>query len=66
MKISRRTELPSPAFTVAQARIGEDLKMMFDALTAGPMPDRLVHLAQALEEALKRGELNPDPSPRLN
>jgi hypothetical protein len=30
---------------------------MFDGLTAGPMPDRLLQLADALEEAFQRGEL---------
>lgn len=38
-------------------RLGQDLKTMFDNLTAGPMPDRLLQLADALEEAFQRGDL---------
>ena len=38
-------------------RLGEELKTMFDNLTTGPMPDRLVQLADALEEAFQKGEL---------
>jgi hypothetical protein len=37
--------------------LGCELKHMFDALTAGPLPDRMVQLADALEEAFQRGEL---------
>lgn len=40
-----------------QERIGAELKSMFETLTAGPMPDRLLQLADALEEAFQRGEL---------
>lgn len=40
-----------------KARLGCELKTMFDSLTAGPMPDRLTQLADALEEAFHRGEL---------
>jgi len=41
--------------------LGRDLKWMFDSLTAGPMPDRLIELADALEEAFERGELFEPP-----
>lgn len=41
----------------SQAQLGCELKTMFDSLTAGPLPDRLVQLADALEEAFRRGEL---------
>jgi hypothetical protein len=41
----------------AQERLGCELKSMFDNLTAGPLPDRLVQLADALDEAFRRGEL---------
>jgi hypothetical protein len=41
----------------AQAQLGCELKTMFDSLTAGPLPDRLVQLADALDEAFRRGEL---------
>ena len=37
--------------------IGDQLKGMFDRLTSGPMPKRLIDLADALEEAFQRGEL---------
>ncbi|OYX32141.1 MAG: hypothetical protein B7Y99_09020 [Caulobacterales bacterium 32-69-10] len=51
---SRWSVDPAPA---AQAQLGCELKTMFDSLTAGPLPDRLVQLADALEEAFRRGEL---------
>jgi hypothetical protein len=41
-----------------QAQLGCELKSMFGSLTAGPLPDRLVELADALEEAFRRGELS--------
>jgi hypothetical protein len=40
-----------------QERIGVELKTLFETLTSGPMPDRLLQLADALEEAFQRGEL---------
>jgi hypothetical protein len=40
-----------------QERLGAELKTLFETLTAGPMPDRLLQLADALEEAFQRGEL---------
>lgn len=63
--MKHRRELHHPAFGSANARLGEDLKVMFDTLTAGPMPDRLVHLAMALEDALERGDIRTE-GPRLN
>lgn len=45
-----------------QTRLGCELKTMFDSLTAGPLPDRLVQLADALDEAFRRGELFAPPS----
>jgi hypothetical protein len=48
--------------TPAPDQIGDELKVMFGALTAGPMPDRMVQLADALEEAFRRGDLfDADP-----
>ena len=46
-------------------RLGDELKQMFGDLTAGPLPDRMVQLADALEEAFRRGELF-DSSPRAS
>ena len=40
-----------------QERMGAELKTLFEALTAGPMPDRLLQLADALEEAFQKGDL---------
>jgi hypothetical protein len=37
--------------------LGDELKTMFDSLTNGPLPDRLLQLADALEEAFNRGDL---------
>ena len=39
------------------AVIGGRLKMVFEQATVGPMPDRLMELADALEAAFQRGEL---------
>lgn len=50
-----------------QDRLGCELKAMFDGLTAGPLPDRLLLLADALDDAFRRGELfesAPSPPPR--
>lgn len=49
----------------AELRHGQDLKSMFDNLTAGPMPDCLLQLAYALEEAFQRGDLF-DPKAKLD
>jgi hypothetical protein len=49
---------PATAGDPVQERLGCELKTMFDNLTAGPLPDRLVQLADALEEAFRRGELS--------
>jgi hypothetical protein len=63
---------PSPArdwSTMAlppQQRLGHELKCMFDTLTAGPLPDRLIQLADALEEAFQRGDLFDDQRVDLN
>ena len=40
-----------------QERLGYELKTMFNTLTAGPLPDRLLQLADALEEAYQQGQL---------
>ena len=37
--------------------LGDQLKGLFDQLSEGPMPSRLVDLADALEAAFQRGEL---------
>ncbi len=37
--------------------LGVQLKGMFDQLSEGPMPSRLVDLADALEAAFQRGDL---------
>jgi len=39
--------------------VGDQLKVVFGELAREPMPDRLRELAQALEDALQRGELGP-------
>ncbi len=41
----------------AQPELGDRLKVMFGELSAGPMPPRLLELADRLEEAFQRGEL---------
>jgi hypothetical protein len=44
--------------------LGTELKSMFGSLTEGPMPDRMRQLADALEEAFRRGELFDIPRSR--
>ncbi len=56
---------PGPAGDPAEQRLGQDLRSMFDNLTSGPMPDRLLQLADALEEAFQRGDLF-EPDERLD
>jgi hypothetical protein len=53
---------PGATCPAAQAQLGGELKAMFDSLTAGPLPDRLVQLADALDEAFHRGELSEPKS----
>ncbi len=48
---------PGVSGVPVQAQLGGELKAMFDSLTAGPLPDRLVQLDDALDEAFHRGEL---------
>ncbi len=51
----------APLSTLRSDQLGDDLKQMFGQLTAGPLPDRIVQLADALEEAFRRGDLvDPD------
>ena len=46
----------SPVASLEQP-LGDQLKTYFDNLTAGPAPDRLLRLTEALEAAFERGEL---------
>ena len=46
----------SPTASLEQP-LGDQLKTYFDDLTAGPVPDRLLRLTEALEAAFERGEL---------
>jgi hypothetical protein len=41
----------------ADGALGGRLKTYFDQLTESPPPDRLMQLAEALEEALEQGDL---------
>ncbi|HTI66109.1 MAG TPA: hypothetical protein VL460_01035 [Caulobacteraceae bacterium] len=62
---SAKPVAPHWAAVAAHEQLGCELKTMFDGLTAGPLPDRLVQLADALEEAFMRGELfAPKPGAR--
>ena len=53
---------PTVSGSCVQEQLGCELKVMFDSLTAGPLPDRLVQLAEALEAAFLRGELVAPPT----
>lgn len=55
----------APTATLDRHALGDELKSMFDTLTSGPMPDRLLQLADALEEAFMRGDLF-EPRSRLD
>ncbi len=55
---------PTLADQPCAPELGDQLKRMFGDLTAGPMPGRLVDLADRLEEAFQRGELFDCASPR--
>ena len=44
--------------------VGDQLKVVFGEVASEPMPDRLRQLAEALEDALQRGELAPGARPK--
>jgi len=46
-----------PRAGLADAPLTAELRVFFDSLTAQPLPDRMLELAQALEDAFGRGEL---------
>ena len=46
-----------PSAASLEQPLGDQLKTYFDSLTAGPVPDRLLRLTEALEAAFERGEL---------
>ena len=46
-----------PSQAPPRERLGCELKSMFENLTSGPMPEHLLQLADALEDAFQRGEL---------
>jgi hypothetical protein len=54
---STAIDLTMPLGSNDRRVIGDELKTMFDAITSGPMPERLLQLADALEEAFRRGDL---------
>ena len=54
---SRRGKTPGAPVAPAQPELGDRLKVMFGEMSAGPMPPRLLELADRLEEAFQRGEL---------
>ena len=60
MANSREPEL-GPLVSVAppvnSCDLGDQLKVMFGEMSAGPMPSRLLELADRLEEAFQRGDL---------
>ena len=55
-----RAAPPQPA----APELGDRLKVMFGEMSAGPLPPRLLELADRLEEAFQRGELFGDCSRR--
>ena len=58
MAKSRELSSPeAPSAPPGQPELGEQLKVMFGEMSAGPLPPRLLELADRLEEAFQRGEL---------
>ena len=57
MASRRDDERATATIHVAQPELGDQLKAMFGEMTAGPMPSRLLELADRLEDAFQRGEL---------
>ena len=51
------SELAVAAAVSAAPELGDRLKVMFGEMSSGPMPPRLLELADRLEEAFQRGEL---------
>ncbi len=47
-----------------EEELGGQLKSYFGELTAGPVPDRLAMLTEALERALEQGQLSRCSLPR--
>jgi hypothetical protein len=62
---STAIDLGMPLRPHERSVLGDDLKSMFDTITSGPMPERLLQLADALEEAFRRGDLF-EPRPKLD
>lgn len=58
---SPQAEAAVTAAPEAAPPIGDQLKAMFDAVAASPMPDRLSQLVDELEEKYRAGELRRDP-----
>ena len=48
---------PGAVLQGSQPELGDRLKVMFGEMSAGPLPPRLLELADRLEEAFQRGEL---------
>ena len=46
-----------PEVGACAGELGDQLKGMFDRVVTGPMPARLLDLADRLEEAFQRGDL---------
>ena len=57
MSQSRQDKVGEVVLRAPQPELGDQLKCMFGELTSGPLPPRLVDLADALEEAFQRGDL---------
>jgi hypothetical protein len=46
-----------PCADMSEAKLTGEWRVFFDGLTSQPLPDRMLELAQALEEAFGRGDL---------
>ena len=55
---SEPTSASDSALPGSQPELGDRLKVMFGEMSAGPLPPRLLELADRLEEAFQRGELS--------
>ncbi len=46
-----------PSAQPCQPELGDRLKVMFGEMSSGPLPPRLLELADRLEDAFQKGEL---------
>ena len=63
-RLQREIRPPSPVSAsplhvpaLAEGGVGDELRRMFDDVVSSPMPQSMIDLCDALEDAFRRGEL---------